>query len=209
MESVSAGVLLVLALVAFANYRNRTLGPWLRAKFFNEPPGGEPRPAAAAAAAPAVTSASYTGLGGALGVLQAPVDGPRTSGFGPRGGEFHAGIDLGVPVGTPVRAARAGKVIYAGPSSGYGLRVDLDHGGGVVTRYAHLSRIDVPLGRDVAAGSTFALSGNTGHSTGPHLHFELRLGGRAVDPSPYLASAGAGAAPSWPTAAAGQRLESA
>lgn len=192
METFSSGALLIVALVAFNAYRRGELGSWLRGKFFNQ--DGSPAPAgttpsgAAAATASAVGALAGAAAGLATGTgLVAPVVGPVTSSFGaPRGDRRHEGIDLAVASGTPVAAARAGRVLAAGASGGYGLKVDLDHGGGLTTRYGHLSKILVRIGQDVAAGSTIALSGNTGESTGPHLHFEVRQDGIARDPAGYL-----------------------
>lgn len=192
METFSGGALMVLALVAFSAYRKGELGTWLRAKFFNQghtaaapPAGGGGGGGHALAILPqSLTTAAAAGAGTGLA---APVVGPITSGFGQRARDFHEGIDFGVAQGTPVHAAARGQVIAAGPAGGYGLRVDLQHAAGLVTRYAHLSRIDVRYGDTVAAGSTIALSGNTGESTGPHLHFEVRVDGHAVDPVPWLA----------------------
>lgn len=109
-----------------------------------------------------------------------------TSTFGYRWGRLHAGIDVGVPTGTTVRASRAGQVVTAGWVGGYGNCVIIDHGDGVCTRYGHLSQITTSVGQYVNQGDQIALSGNTGRSTGPHLHFEIRIGGEAVDPAPYL-----------------------
>lgn len=109
-----------------------------------------------------------------------------TSTFGYRWGRLHAGIDVGVPIGTTVRASRAGQVVTAGWVGGYGNCVIIDHGDGVCTRYGHLSQITTSVGQYVNQGDQVALSGNTGRSTGPHLHFEIRVGGEAVDPAPYL-----------------------
>jgi hypothetical protein len=118
-----------------------------------------------------------------------PVEGGRLSSpFGPRGGRVHAGIDLAVPIGTAVLAAADGTVEVAGTASGYGTVVYLSHAGDLTSRYAHLSRLEVRRGQQVRRGDRIALSGNTGNSTGPHLHFEIRTGGRAVDPLPYLPS---------------------
>lgn len=104
----------------------------------------------------------------------------------------HGGIDLGVPVGTPVVAAAAGVVTFAGTQSGYGTHVEVRHGDGAVTTYSHLSAIEVAVGEPVRAGQEIADSGNTGRSTGPHLHFELRPGeGRTADPIAWLRSHGA------------------
>lgn len=109
-----------------------------------------------------------------------------TSNFGYRWGRLHAGVDVGVPIGTTVRASRAGQVITAGWVGGYGNCVIIDHGDGISTRYGHLSEVTVSVGQYVDQGQQVALSGNTGRSTGPHLHFEIRINGEAVDPLPYL-----------------------
>ncbi|MCM1180603.1 MAG: M23 family metallopeptidase [Clostridium sp.] len=110
-----------------------------------------------------------------------------TSNFGYRWGRLHAGTDVGVPVGTTVRASRAGQVITAGWVGGYGNCVMIDHGDGVWTVYGHLSEFTTTVGNYVNQGDQIALSGNTGRSTGPHLHFEIRVNGSAVDATPYLA----------------------
>ena len=120
------------------------------------------------------------------GVLGWPVSGPVTSGFGVRWGRMHEGIDIAVGEGTPVRAAAAGTVIYAGWMSGYGNLVAVDHGNGLSTAYAHNSSLAVSVGQSVAAGEIVSYSGNTGNSTGPHVHFEVRVNGSAVDPLSYL-----------------------
>lgn len=103
-----------------------------------------------------------------------------------RGTHRHSGIDLAVPVGTKVAAAKGGQVSFAGWGNGYGYRVVIDHDDGTQTTYNHLSDIGVKVGDKVRAGSTVALSGNTGNSTGPHLHFEVKADGRYVDPSLYF-----------------------
>ncbi|MES1247916.1 MAG: peptidoglycan DD-metalloendopeptidase family protein [Actinomycetota bacterium] len=104
-------------------------------------------------------------------------------GFGPRGRRFHAGIDLPAPSGTPVLAAAAGTVTWAAPrSGGWGLLVVLRHADGVRTLYAHLSAIDVRVGDVVSGGTVVGRVGATGDATGPHLHFEVRVRGAAVDP---------------------------
>ena len=120
-------------------------------------------------------------------VLRRPLPLPITDRFGPRGSRFHAGIDIPAPYRLPVAAAGPGRVAYAGwHPSGYGLMVSIDHGRGVKTRYAHLSRIDVRVGTRVGAGRRVGLVGSTGYSTGPHLHFEVRVRAAAVDPLPVL-----------------------
>jgi murein DD-endopeptidase MepM/ murein hydrolase activator NlpD len=114
-----------------------------------------------------------------------PVNGPVVSGFGPRWGSFHEGIDIAVPTGTQIRAAASGTVELAGPSGGYGNYTCISHGGGLSTCYAHQSQILVSSGQ-VAQGQTIGLVGCTGHCFGPHLHFEVRVNGQAVDPLGYL-----------------------
>ncbi len=99
---------------------------------------------------------------------------------------FHAGIDFPAPLGTPIYAAAKGVVTYAGPSRGYGNLVEITHGNGLVTRYGHLSRFTVHKGQAVAAGAPIAAMGSTGRSTGSHLHFEVRVNGKPVNPRPFL-----------------------
>lgn len=115
-----------------------------------------------------------------------PVQGTLTSRFGPRWGRMHEGIDVSASTGTPISAAGGGTVIVAGPQGGYGNLVVVDHGGGLSTAYAHQSRIAVSVGQSVGRGSILGYVGNTGNSTGPHLHFEVRISGGAVDPLGYL-----------------------
>jgi len=115
-----------------------------------------------------------------------PVHGILTSGYGWRWGRMHEGIDLAVPSGTPVVASAAGTVIVAGWMGGYGNLVVVDHGGSISTAYGHNSTVTVGVGQHVMQGQLIAYSGNTGHSTGPHVHFEVRVGGAAVDPMGYL-----------------------
>jgi murein DD-endopeptidase MepM/ murein hydrolase activator NlpD len=104
----------------------------------------------------------------------------------------HGGIDIGVPEGTPVVAATDGVVTFAGQQSGYGTHVEIRHADGVLTTYSHLSAISVAVGQPVKTGQPIAASGNTGHSTGPHLHFEVRPGeGTTIDPIAWLGSHGA------------------
>jgi murein DD-endopeptidase MepM/ murein hydrolase activator NlpD len=111
-----------------------------------------------------------------------------TSSFGRRWGRMHEGIDLAGRIGEPIAAAKAGVVIGAGWHGGYGRLVLIDHGDGVVTAYAHQSRILVEVGQRVDRGERIGDVGNTGRSTGPHLHFETRVNGAAVDPRRFLPS---------------------
>jgi murein DD-endopeptidase MepM/ murein hydrolase activator NlpD len=141
--------------------------------------------ALAAQIAQAQGAAPTTGPVSAAGLIW-PVSGPVTSGFGMRWGRMHEGIDIAAASGTPIVAAAAGSVIYASWMSGYGNLVVVDHGGGLATAYAHCSALLVAVGQNVAQGETIALVGSTGHSTGPHLHFEVRVNGVAVDPLLYL-----------------------
>jgi murein DD-endopeptidase MepM/ murein hydrolase activator NlpD len=115
-----------------------------------------------------------------------PVQGVLTSGFGWRWGRMHEGIDLAVGVGTPVVAAASGTVIVAGWLGGYGNLVVIDHGNGISTAYGHNTSVTVGVGQSVAQGQLISYSGSTGHSTGPHVHFEVRINGTPVDPLGYL-----------------------
>ncbi|HEY7706333.1 MAG TPA: peptidoglycan-binding protein [Gaiellaceae bacterium] len=115
--------------------------------------------------------------------LSAPVAGPYTDVFGPRGNRFHTGVDYPGSSGTAVSAAAAGRVTFAGFSvGGWGYLVVISHGGGTRTLYAHLSRVGVRVGQQVAAGQRVGRMGSSGKSSGPHLHFEVRVRGAAVDP---------------------------
>ncbi len=203
METFSTGALLVLAMILFVNVRNGTGADWFKAKFLN-----------AASKPSTVKSASLTSLlsgslipnatkatGGGAGTVAAgqfvpPVAGAGVSqGFG----GSHAGVDLTFSgaLGSPVRAAAAGTVTFAGASGDYGLRVDIDHGGGLLTRYGHLQSIAVNTGQHVTAGETIGKLGQTGNATGPHLHFEVRRNGTAIDPCTFGVC---GASPSVVTA---------
>ncbi|HET9437672.1 MAG TPA: peptidoglycan DD-metalloendopeptidase family protein [Gaiellaceae bacterium] len=115
-----------------------------------------------------------------------PCDGVVVSGFGMRWGRMHEGIDIGCAYGTPNRAAASGTVIYSGWLGGYGNLVVVDHGNGLSTAYAHASTLLVGVGQSVSQGETVSLVGSTGNSSGPHLHFEVRVNGVAVDPLLYL-----------------------
>ena len=120
------------------------------------------------------------------GGFQWPVSGPVTSPFGWRWGRMHEGIDIAVPSGTPVHASAAGVVVYAGWLGGYGNLVAIDHGGGISTAYGHNTSVAVAVGQSVSQGQVVSYSGSPGHSTGPHVHFEVRVNGSAVDPFGYL-----------------------
>ncbi|MEU1748501.1 M23 family metallopeptidase [Micromonospora arida] len=115
-----------------------------------------------------------------------------TSCYGQRWGTLHAGIDLALPSGTPIRAAAAGTVTQAGDASdGYGNSVFIDHGNGYLTHYAHQSRIAVTVGQAVKAGQVIGYEGATGDATGPHLHFEVHQGmWNQIDPAPFMRSRG-------------------
>lgn len=122
-----------------------------------------------------------------------PISGGRlSSGFGARSAPtkgastYHKGVDWAVPIGTAVTASNAGTVVHAGWASGYGYAVYINHADGRQTRYGHLSKVLVKTGQTVSQGERIALSGNTGRSTGPHLHFEIRINGNAVNPLNYL-----------------------
>ncbi|MCB9540622.1 MAG: peptidoglycan DD-metalloendopeptidase family protein [Myxococcales bacterium] len=127
---------------------------------------------------------------------QRPVRGRVSSGFGERVHPItgdtrpHHGLDIAAPAGTPIRAARAGKVTFAGERGGYGNLVEIDHGDGTRSRYAHASTLLVEAGQAVRRGELIAEVGSTGDSTGPHLHFEVRRGDEPIDPGPLLGAAG-------------------
>jgi murein DD-endopeptidase MepM/ murein hydrolase activator NlpD len=134
---------------------------------------------AAQAAAPTTQASSGSGF-------IWPVNGVLTSGFGWRWGRMHEGIDIAVPSGTPVVASAGGTVVVAGWMGGYGNLVVVDHGGGIATAYGHNTSVAAAVGQSVGQGQVIAYSGSTGHSTGPHVHFEVRVNGAAVDPLGYL-----------------------
>jgi murein DD-endopeptidase MepM/ murein hydrolase activator NlpD len=138
-------------------------------------------------AGPATLSALRRGPPGAPVALRRPVSVRATSPFGPRGVRFHAGLDFSAAAGTTVRAARRGTVTWAGwREGGWGNLVSVAHGSGVRTIYAHLSAVHVRRGERVRGGASLGAVGATGTATGPHLHFELRLRGAALDPLPAL-----------------------
>jgi murein DD-endopeptidase MepM/ murein hydrolase activator NlpD len=130
--------------------------------------------------------------GSTPGMLVRPVPGGISSGFGPRVHPVHGyslmhnGIDMNAGMGQPIVAAEAGTVIFADVKGGYGNTVMIDHGGGMVTLYAHQSKFAVSSGQSVDRGQVIGYVGSTGVSTGPHLHFEVRIGGNPVNPAKYL-----------------------
>jgi murein DD-endopeptidase MepM/ murein hydrolase activator NlpD len=138
---------------------------------------------------PMTSSSAKAGSGGLIW----PVNGPITSSFGGRdigaGYEDHPGVDIGVPEGTPIRAAAAGTVVLQqseAESGGYGNFTCIDHGGGLSTCYAHQTSFAVSAGASVAQGEVIGYVGSTGYSTGAHLHFEVRIYGQVTDPMGYL-----------------------
>lgn len=143
---------------------------------------------AAAAADQVVSSPAPAGSG----QLIRPVPGAVSSGFGMRvhpitgQNRMHNGLDMDGGMGEPIKAAKSGTVILAGVKGGYGYTVMIDHGGGMVTLYAHQSNLGVSVGDKVSASQVIGFVGSTGQSTGPHLHFEVRIGGQPTDPSKYF-----------------------
>lgn len=131
------------------------------------------------------SSATPDGRISAAGLIW-PTRGSVTSEYGYRWGRMHEGIDIAAPTGTPIWAAADGVVIYSGVMNGYGLVILIDHGGGFTTVYAHQSRLAAGDGRRVSQGELIGYVGSTGHSTGPHLHFETRVNGSAQNPRNYL-----------------------
>jgi len=138
---------------------------------------GVPRAAAAVANIP--------GIWPVVGTLRSGV-GMRSNPFGGSSTEYHKGQDISAPSGTPVLATADGNVVIAGWLRGYGQVVYIDHGNGITTRYGHLSRIDVTVGQTMKQGQQLGLVGSTGRSTGPHLHYEVRINGEPASPIRYL-----------------------
>lgn len=126
---------------------------------------------------PNTMPASFNYISSGYGVRSDPIEG---------GAAFHPGLDFKGPRGAPIYAAAAGTVSYAGGRAGYGNCVEISHGNGLVTRYAHMSRIGARVGQQVVAGTPIGMIGSTGRSTGPHLHFEVRINDRPVNPRPFL-----------------------
>ena len=159
-------------------------------------------PTATAGAAAGPRDAACPALPAAAGSWIRPAAGTLTSGFGSRGGVLHAGIDIAGPRDSPVYAAASGTVVTAACTSafcdrdgslavaGYGNLVELDHGGGVRTRYGHLAAYTVAAGQRISAGELLGFQGSTGNSTGVHLHFEVRVDGAPVDPVAWLVERG-------------------
>ena len=147
------------------------------------------RPPGAVRAAPSPTAASSP-RPALRPEFARPGVGPLTSRFGSRWGRLHAGIDLASGTGAPISAVAEGTVLSAGTEGGYGQVVRLQHADDTVTVYAHLSALLVQAGQRVAAGTVLGREGSTGHSTGPHLHFEVRIAGLPVDPLPWLRARG-------------------
>jgi murein DD-endopeptidase MepM/ murein hydrolase activator NlpD len=141
------------------------------------PPGPTTGPLLAPRPAPTFAMPAGVRQTGGFGPRIDPIDGTR---------KVHTGVDLAAPEGTPVVAVEGGVVKSAGPRGGYGNAVEIDHGGGVSTVYAHASSLAVHAGERVEEGQTIAAVGQTGRATGPHLHFELRVGGRPCDPARAL-----------------------
>ena len=162
-------------------------------------------------------SMGHTGVGGPVSqghqnVTPVPRGTPVTSPYGQRGGGaktkgFHAGIDFGAKLGTKVYAHDSGVVTIVGNGGGYGNYIEIDHGS-YRTRYAHLKQISVSRGQKVSGGTVIGLSGNTGNSTGPHLHFEVLVNGKKVNPAPYLQGATSGTPGSKTTTPTGSGLSS-
>jgi murein DD-endopeptidase MepM/ murein hydrolase activator NlpD len=140
--------------------------------------------AAQAAAQVGVAAVQSSGMSGSGFIW--PLNGPVTSGYGPRWGSMHTGIDIDGYTGQPVVASKGGRVIQASYYGGYGNAVIIDHGGGVATLYAHMSAFSVSGGQGVSQGEVVGSVGCTGSCTGDHLHFEVRLNGGPVDPMGYL-----------------------
>jgi murein DD-endopeptidase MepM/ murein hydrolase activator NlpD len=150
------------------------------------------RDAAAEQARAAEAEASVNMLSAAAGAV-APTSGRVTSCYGPRWGTMHSGVDIAAPIGTPVYTPDAGVVVDAGPASGFGLAVYVQHADGTITLYGHVNQYFVQPGQTVQAGQQIAEVGNRGQSTGPHLHFEVHTGGLYVNrgnPMPWLSLRG-------------------
>lgn len=115
-----------------------------------------------------------------------PTLGVLTSNFGTRWGRLHSGIDIGADEGEAIFAAKSGRVIFSGTADGYGNYIKIDHGGGLETAYGHCSVLAANVGDEVEMGQTIAYVGSTGNSTGPHLHFEVKIDGEFKNPLDYV-----------------------
>ena len=155
-----------------------------KAEFVKEAAALQAASAQTAATIQSAGSSTYDSTPSASGLIW-PVSGPVVSGFGMRWGRMHEGLDIAVGYGTPIHASASGTVIFSGWMGGYGNFVIVDHGGGLSTAYAHQSSIAVG-GGSVSQGQVIGYVGCTGHCFGPHLHFEVRVNGSAVDPFGYL-----------------------
>jgi murein DD-endopeptidase MepM/ murein hydrolase activator NlpD len=155
--------------------------------------------AALAPRAGAATSANIPSIWPVIGPLRSGV-GSRHNPFGGAGIEFHKGQDIAAPTGTPIVAAADGVVVIARWVRGYGNGIYIDHGNGIQTRYGHLSRIDVVEGQPIKKGQHLGLVGSTGRSTGPHLHYEVRINGEPTSPLLYLPALDTAAPPAPATA---------
>ncbi len=150
-------------------------------------PEGSPRPSGPKSGVPerrAQTKAVKVGR--AEGVLAWPLRGVLYAKFGRKGNDPHDGIDLSAPAGAPVKAAAPGSVLYAGEQKGYGLIVIVEHANALITLYAHNRDLRVKTGQKVRDGQVVATVGDSGRTSGPHLHFEVRKDGQPVDPLDYL-----------------------
>jgi murein DD-endopeptidase MepM/ murein hydrolase activator NlpD len=181
VAAIAAGTLLVVSGV-----RDAPVLDALRDLMQGRPPQGR-APRMTLVSAGKAVGAAQRPAGKAAGRLTRPVSGSITSGFGPRGGRMHKGVDIPMPTGTPILAADAGRVTDTGYEPlGAGNFVKVRHENGWVTKYFHMSAIRTTRGAEVHAGDVLGLVGTTGHSSGPHLHFELWIDGSAVDPSGYI-----------------------
>jgi murein DD-endopeptidase MepM/ murein hydrolase activator NlpD len=151
----------------------------------NENPSSLVRPASVTRPAAVAGPSNIPSIWPVIGPLRSGV-GVRSNPFGGGGSEYHKGQDIAAPIGTPVMATADGTIIVAGWQRGYGWVVYIDHGNGITTRYGHLSRIDVEIGQTIRRGEQLGLVGSTGRSTGPHLHYEVRINGQPVSPLQYL-----------------------
>jgi murein DD-endopeptidase MepM/ murein hydrolase activator NlpD len=175
--------------------RELKVGEWLRIPGAEAPKAkvveaDSPEPTPPARAVPRALEKRapkvLTKVGTAAGPLAWPVRGVLYARFGRKGKEPHDGIDLAAPAGTPVKTAAPGTTLYAGEQKGYGLIVIVEHGGGLITLYAHNRDVRVKTGQKVREGQVVATVGDSGKTSGPHLHFEVRKDGVPVDPLEYL-----------------------